>query len=181
MSTAVDTDISEHEAVESLERLGLSNYAAQVFVALQSLNVGTAKQIHEETDVPRSQEYGAAEELADFGLVEIQKSTPKRYRPVSLDTARGQFAERLKREADRAFSFLKAQRETQVDGEMRGDVWITHGRDPVHHRVGNLPVRRRRRYSSLLHRLHWSRRSPRRPSSRRPSPLRSASSARVRP
>ncbi|WP_435185359.1 TrmB family transcriptional regulator [Halobellus sp. EA9] len=138
MSPEVDTDVSEHEAVEALERLGLSNYGARVFVALQRLGVATAKQIHEETDVPRSQVYGAAEELLDLGLVELQQSTPKRYRPVGLDTARRQLAERMKREADRAFSFLEAQREARTDRETRDDVWTIHGREPVHNRVEEL-------------------------------------------
>ena len=131
-------NLSEHEAVSSLERLGLSNYAARVFIALQRLGVGTAKQIHEETDVPRSQVYGAAEELADLGLVELQQSTPKRYRPVSLDTARRQLAESLKRDADRAFAFLEAQRAARTEEETRDDVWTVRGREPVNRRVVEL-------------------------------------------
>jgi sugar-specific transcriptional regulator TrmB len=133
-----DTEISEHEAVSSLEHLGLGNYAARVFIALQRLGVGTAKQIHDETDVPRSQVYGAADELVDIGLVELQQSTPKRYRPVSLDTARRQLAERMQREADRAFAFLEAQRESRIESETRDDVWTIHGREPVHNRVVEL-------------------------------------------
>ncbi|RLM53581.1 TrmB family transcriptional regulator [Halobellus sp. Atlit-31R] len=131
-------DLSEHEAVASLERLGLSNYAARAFVALQRLGVGTAKQIHEETDVPRSQVYGAADELAEIGLVELQQSTPKRYRPVSLDTARRQLAESLKREADQAFAFLEAQRAARTERESRDDVWTIRGREPVNNRVVEL-------------------------------------------
>ncbi|WP_144900796.1 TrmB family transcriptional regulator [Halobellus captivus] len=131
-------DPSEHDAVESLERLGLSNYAARVFVALHRLGVGTAKQIHEETDVPRSQVYGAAEELLDRGLVELQQSTPKRYRPTGLDTARRRLAEDLQADADRAFSYLKAQRRARTERETRDDVWTVRGREPVHGRVVEL-------------------------------------------
>jgi len=129
---------SEHDAVDSLERLGLSNYAARVLVALHRLGVGTAKQIHEETDVPRSQVYGAAEELLDRGLVELQQSTPKRYRPTGLDTARRRLAEELKTEADRAFSFLEAQRRARTEQETRDDVWTVRGREPVNGRVVEL-------------------------------------------
>ncbi|QCC47582.1 TrmB family transcriptional regulator [Halobellus limi] len=132
------SDVSEHDAVAALERLGLSNYAARVFVALQRLGVGTARQIHEDTEVPRSQVYGAAEELTDLGLVELQQSTPKRYRPVDLDTARRQLAEALKSEADRAFSFLRAQRSARSERETRDDVWTTRGREPINGRVTEL-------------------------------------------
>lgn len=129
---------SEHEAVESLERLGLSNYAARVFVALQRLGVGTAKEIHDVADVPRSQVYGAAEELEDLGLVELQQSTPKRYRPVSLDAARRSLAESLKVEADRAFDYLEAARAQRTAGETRDDVWTVRGREPVNSRAVEL-------------------------------------------
>ncbi|SFG13797.1 Sugar-specific transcriptional regulator TrmB [Halopelagius inordinatus] len=125
----------EHEAVESLEALGLSNYAARVFVALQKLGVGTAKQIHELANVPRSQVYGAAEELESLGLVELQQSTPKRYRPVGLDAARRRLAEELKSEADRAFDYLEAARRQRTSGETRDDVWTVRGREPASNRL----------------------------------------------
>jgi len=138
MNAPDSTDVTEHEAVAALELLGLSNYAARVFVALQRLGVGTARQIHEDTDVPRSQVYGAAEELTELGLLELQQSTPKRYRPVDLDTARRQLAEALKSEADRAFSFLEAQRSAQAERETRDDVWTIRGREPISARIVEL-------------------------------------------
>jgi sugar-specific transcriptional regulator TrmB len=129
---------SEHEAIEALERLGLSNYAARVFVALQRLGVGTAKEIHDVAGVPRSQVYGAADELEALGLVELQQSTPKRYRPVGLDAARRSLAEQLKNEADRAFDYLEAARRERTAGETRDDVWTVRGREPVNNRVVEL-------------------------------------------
>jgi sugar-specific transcriptional regulator TrmB len=129
---------SEHEAVEALERLGLSNYAARVFVALQRLGVGTAKEIHDVAGVPRSQVYGAADELEALGLVELQQSTPKRYRPVGLDAARRSLAEQLENEADRAFDYLEAARQERTVGETRDDVWTVRGREPVTNRVVEL-------------------------------------------
>jgi sugar-specific transcriptional regulator TrmB len=132
------TSNTEHEAVQSLERLGLSNYGARVFLALQKLGVGTAKEIHDVVGVPRSQVYGAADELESLGLVELQQSTPKRYRPVSLDAARQRLAEELQTEADRAFDYLEAARRQRTAGETREDVWTVRGREPIHNRVVEL-------------------------------------------
>ncbi|MFC6825610.1 TrmB family transcriptional regulator [Halopelagius fulvigenes] len=135
----------EHEAVESLEALGLSNYAARVFVALQKLGAGTAKEIHDLANVPRSQVYGAAEELESLGLVELQQATPKRYRPVGLDAARRRLAEELKSEADRAFDYLEAARRQRTSGETRDDVWTVRGREPVNNRLIELAERAKER------------------------------------
>jgi sugar-specific transcriptional regulator TrmB len=134
-------DRGDHEAVESLERLGLSNYEARVFLALQKLGSGTAKDIHDVAGVPRSQVYGAAESLEERGLVELQRSTPKRYRPVDLDAARTRLAARLEREQERAFDHLERVRRERSGEETREEVWTVRGRGPVADRAAKLIAR----------------------------------------
>ena len=56
-------------AVEQLKALGLSTYAARTFVALVSLGEGTAPDVSEVADVPRTRVYDAADELRDRGPV----------------------------------------------------------------------------------------------------------------
>jgi sugar-specific transcriptional regulator TrmB len=129
---------SEHDAIESLERLGLSNYEARVFVALQKLGTGTAREVHRVADIPRSQVYGAADELEARGLVEIQQSTPKRYRPVSLESARSRLSERLEKEQERAFDYLETVQREQRGEETRDDVWTVRGRESVDDRTVDL-------------------------------------------
>lgn len=138
---AAATGVEEAAAVESLERLGLSNYEARVFLALQALGVGTAREIHEVAGVPRSQVYGAADELVSRGLLERQQSTPKRYRPVSIPTAKELLTARLERERDRAFEFLEAVRAEQRPAETREDVWSLRGQEAVTERVIELAER----------------------------------------
>ncbi|MFB6188283.1 MAG: TrmB family transcriptional regulator, partial [Halapricum sp.] len=130
--------MSTQDAVEALKRLGLPNYQAQVFVALQQLGVGTAQDISEVSDVPRSQVYGAADDLAVRGLVEVTESSPKQYRPVSLATARQQLSTRLEREQRRAFENLDALRETTPDRTGGQDVSTLRGRQPIDDRVASL-------------------------------------------
>lgn len=129
---------SEHDAVESLEHLGLSNYEARVFVALQKLGTGTAREVHRVADIPRSQVYGAADELEARGLVEIQQSTPKRYRPVSLDAARSHLTRRLEQEQERAFDYLETVQREQRGEETRDDVWTIRGRESIDDRTVDL-------------------------------------------
>ena len=133
-----DAEFDEEDAVNALERLGLSNYEARVFVALQRLGVGTAKEIHEVAEVPRSQVYGAAESLEGRGLVELQQSTPKRYRPVSLEAAKRRLTQRIEREREHAFDYLASVRQESGRRESRDDVWTVRGREPVSNRVAEL-------------------------------------------
>lgn len=130
--------MSTQDAVESLKRLGLPNYQARVFVALQRLGEGTAQEIAEISDVPRSQVYGAGDDLADRGLVEVTESSPKRYRPVSLEAAREQLLSRIEREGERAFENLAELRTEPPDHAGGQDVSTLRGRQPIDDRIAQL-------------------------------------------
>lgn len=127
--------VSAADAAEALQRLGLSSYEAGVFVALQQLGEGTAAAVSDVSDVPRSQVYGAAEDLAERGLVELVESSPKRYRPVGLETARRQLTARIERETEQAFETLAAVRGDHADGSEDGGVATLRGRHPIDERV----------------------------------------------
>lgn len=82
-------------AIEHLEGFGLSAYAARTFVALASLGSGTAKDVSEISDIPRTRVYDAAQELHDRGLVDIRQSTPKEFWPISSETTGRKFEQEL--------------------------------------------------------------------------------------
>jgi len=121
----------------ALQRLGLSTYEASVFVALQRVDSATASDVADLADVPRSQVYGAAEDLADRGLVDVQHGSPKRYRAVSLSAAREQLRRDFEREHERAFEALE---ELEASGpgaeERQEEIWTVAGRGTIDARVG---------------------------------------------
>ncbi|MDL5361825.1 TrmB family transcriptional regulator [Halalkalicoccus sp. NIPERK01] len=129
----------ETAALDALERLGLSNYEAKVFIALQTLGTGTARDVYRVSEIPRSQVYGAAESLAERGLIEVQHSTPMQYRPVSLAEAEELLEERFERERTQAFDYLAEVRERHDPGpEEREDIWSVNGVDHVSDRIEHL-------------------------------------------
>lgn len=130
--------MSSEEAVTSLKRLGLPNYQARVFVALQQLGKGTAQEISDVSDVPRSQVYGAADDLADRGLVEMIESSPKQYQAVSLAAAREQLTSRLEREREQAFERLTELRSPPADEQITQAVSTLRGRQPINERITEL-------------------------------------------
>ncbi|QDX41208.1 TrmB family transcriptional regulator [Salarchaeum sp. JOR-1] len=130
--------MNESAAVDALARLGLSTYEARVFVALQRLGTGTASDVAEVADVPRSQVYGAAEDLEHAGLLEVQQTTPRRYRPVSLDAARDHLRERFEDDRDRAFDYIESVQGELADGdENREAIWTVTGTDAVTDRIAD--------------------------------------------
>ncbi|WP_440772161.1 TrmB family transcriptional regulator [Natronorubrum sp. DTA28] len=75
------------EAVKTLTELGLTQYEARCFVALTRLSTGTAKEISQVADVPRSRVYDTIERLEKKGLVDVQQTEPREYKAVSVETA----------------------------------------------------------------------------------------------
>jgi sugar-specific transcriptional regulator TrmB len=131
--------MEEGDAVASLERLGLTTYEAKVFIALQKLGSGTAREASRVADVPRSQVYSVTESLEDRGLVEIQQSSPMQYRPVSIDEARKTLRERFETESERAFGYVESVRnERGGEREEQEAIWTLSGRDHVSERAAEL-------------------------------------------
>lgn len=124
------TEDAESVAVEQLERFGLSSYAARTFVALASLGAGTAREVSQVSDVPRTRVYGAVEELQEQGLVDVQDSSPKRFWATSPETASRSFEHDFERRVDLLRSALD-EIEPEERGSTEQNVWTVDGGEAV--------------------------------------------------
>jgi len=123
--------MNDDDAIEGLKRLGLTTYEARVFLGLQKLGSGTASEVSDVADVPRSQVYGAAEGLEQRGLIETQQSTPTVYRPVSPEQARRQLLDQLAETGAETFDYLDAIQGSQESQERTESIWMVNGEDSV--------------------------------------------------
>ncbi|MDS0297185.1 TrmB family transcriptional regulator [Halogeometricum sp. S1BR25-6] len=121
-------------AVEQLEALGLSVYAARTLVALDSLERGTAQEVSEVSEVPRTRVYDAVEELRERGLVDVQQSSPKQFWAVSAETVRRRFEREYTNRLDALLEALDAVDSPPRTTEQRG-VWTVTGRESVTDRL----------------------------------------------
>lgn len=130
----MDADQERSVAIQQLKTLGLSTYAARTFVGLVSLDSGTAQEVSDVVDVPRTRVYDAVEELQDRGLVDIQQSNPKRFRVSSVETASRHFEQRYRQRVNVLKEVLNALETRTHTAEQRG-VWTVTGRDTVTERA----------------------------------------------
>lgn len=131
--------MDERDAVRALETLGLTSYEARVFIALQKLDTGTARDVSRIADVPRSQVYGAAEKLEDRGLIEVQQSNPMRYRPVDLEAAKTHLRSRFETHQSEAFRYLERVERDRADaGDQKEDIWTVQESGRIDARVCDL-------------------------------------------
>lgn len=128
------------DVVGLLQELGLKEYEARCFVALTQLPDGTAKQISEISEVPRTRVYDAIRVLEAQGLVEVQHADPKRFRAVTVEEAAGT----LRRKYEDRITTLETQLANvePVDGEEEPDaiheVWSLTGHEAIRSRTLDL-------------------------------------------
>ena len=135
----MDTTEKLTEAIEVLQQLGLKEYEARCFVGLSRLHTGTAKQLSETTEVPRTRVYDAIRVLEAQGLVEIQHSSPQQFRAVPLDeateTLREQYEDRVERLQDALASVEVVDEDDETPVQQ---VWSMAGRAGIENRTNDL-------------------------------------------
>jgi sugar-specific transcriptional regulator TrmB len=124
-------------AIEQLKAFGLSTYAARTFVALVGLESGTAQDVSEVEDVPRTRVYDAADELEQRGLVDVEESTPQRFRVVSRETAGKHLHREFTRRVNRLREALDSIETTTRATEQRG-IWTVSEQKRITERVVTL-------------------------------------------
>ncbi len=125
------------EAVDLLTRFGFTEYEAKCYVALVRLEDGTAREISEVADVPRARVYDCVDALNEAGFVDVQGSSPKRYRGVTPETAIDAIERDVERDIDRLGTLLPQLR-TSPDESDGGDVWVMEGLDAVGERLADM-------------------------------------------
>ncbi|AXG09457.1 TrmB family transcriptional regulator [Haloplanus rubicundus] len=135
----MNTHETVEEAVEVLQQLGLKEYEAKCFVGLSRLSTGTAKQLSEITDVPRTRVYDAVRVLEAQGLVEVQHSSPQRFRAVPLEEATETLRDQYEARVDRLTNALEqADPVDQTDEDPIQEVWSMSGTDAIANRSNQL-------------------------------------------
>lgn len=128
------------QAVGLLQELGLKEYEAKCFVALSRLPQGTAKDVSDISDVPRTRVYDATRVLETKGLVEVQHSNPQQFRAVDV----GEAIATLDREYESRMHELRSalqniERVTQsTEGESGQEVWSLSGETAITNRLCQL-------------------------------------------
>lgn len=135
----MSTDDALEEAIDVLQELGLREYEARCFVGLSRLPTGTAREISDVTDVPRTRVYEATRVLAAEGLVEVQHSSPQQFRAVSLTEAAEILREQYEHRVDRLTDALSGieQLESTSDESVQ-EVWAMTGTESIANRTQRL-------------------------------------------
>ncbi|MFU8866929.1 TrmB family transcriptional regulator [Natronococcus sp.] len=129
-------DETTDEAISLLQDLGLQEYEARCFMALNKLPSGTAKEIHEISEVPRTRVYDAIRVLESQGLVEVQHSSPQVYRAVGTDEATQILRQRYNDRVDTLETHLQNTKTEEIEDDSSvQEVWSLRGHDAIESRT----------------------------------------------
>lgn len=137
----MDEHSKETRSIELLQQLGLKEYEARCFVALARLPSGTAKEISENSEVPRTRVYDATRVLESKGLVEIQHSSPQRFRAVPVEEATTTLRQEYEQRTDRlreALAAIEPVEPGEEDTEVTHEVWALSGAGAIEARTNEL-------------------------------------------
>ena len=132
---------NQQQSIDVLQQLGLKEYEARCFVALARLPKGTAKQINEISEVPRTRVYDAIRVLETKGLVEIQHSNPQQFRAVPIEEAAETLRQEYESRTDTLIEALAAIEPEEPDGgdeEITHEVWALSGTTAITNRTQQL-------------------------------------------
>lgn len=127
---------NHQDAIELLQQLGLKEYEARCFVALARRENGTAKDISETSEVPRTRVYDAIRVLEAQGLVEVQHSSPQRFRAVPLDEATETLRDQYEARIERLSEALETAEDVDPGQEEAiQEVWTMSGERAIENRA----------------------------------------------
>lgn len=130
----------QNRAIEGLEQFGLREYEAKCFVSLTKITSGTAREVSEHIDVPRTRVYEAVRSLESDGLVEIHHSSPQRFRAIPIAEALQVLEEKHENRIDRLGQSLRQLKRT-TDFETGGgdhEIWSLAGTETITTRAKRL-------------------------------------------
>lgn len=113
--------------VESLKKLGLTEYEAKVYSALVYFDRAEVKQIYELLDAPKPSVYQSLRSLTDKGLVQVINAKPAVYRATPPKIAIRHMADVHRKAEDMALLELEELEKHRVDAEYPDVLWSLYG------------------------------------------------------
>ena len=126
--------MEQKEIIQTLEKLGLSNYEAKAYLAILSEPPLTGYKLSKVSGVPRSRIYETIEKLTAKGLVLTQNGETCLVKPVSFES----FLERKEKENRQNIDYLReVLSQIKKPPEDQG-IWNISGRDQIIEAINQL-------------------------------------------
>ncbi len=124
--------------IESLKKMGLTEYEAKTFIALNRIKGGTVSDINLTSDIPRAAIYSAMSKLEEKGLVEVEHGKPMRYRSIVPAKAINKLRDSINTESERVLNYLEEAYQEVESPEQAESMWTMRGVMNLHTKFSDL-------------------------------------------
>jgi sugar-specific transcriptional regulator TrmB len=115
--------MDEKSAIETLKILGLTEYEAKSYIALNSIGIAKATDINAASGVPRSAVYGTLAKLEEKGLIETEYGKPMRYKSIEPSKAIKKLINFINTTSEDLIDFLDKYKAKNELGQPTESVW----------------------------------------------------------
>ncbi len=116
--------------INSLKDIGLNRYEAQAYIGLTKIISGTADEIAQISNLPRSRIYDILNELEKKGFVNIKRERPLKYQVIEPKIIFRKEKETLINNLNKTESKLEEIYKNQIT-EVQAPVWLIHSPEKI--------------------------------------------------
>ena len=120
----------QDQIIESLQKLGLTVYEAQVYNTLNNIITSTATEISAKSNVPRSKVYNVLKRLNEKGYIEVEKGRPIKYTVNPANDIFRKEKEKLIKQLNETEKILMNNYENQIS-QVEAPMWLIHNQDKI--------------------------------------------------
>jgi HTH-type transcriptional regulator, sugar sensing transcriptional regulator len=131
---SIELDVQKEEILTLLGRMGLSDYEAKTYLALVMRSHGSAEDVAESADIPRTSAYKVLDNLKGKGFVLSRGGRPAVFHPVPPM----EIKERMVADLDRIFRQLDSVKGSLSDRGTPQLVYTITGREKVLAKIGEM-------------------------------------------
>ena len=116
--------------IKILKKLGLNRYEALTYIGINKIISGTADEIAQISDLPRSRIYDILNELEKKGFVEVKRGRPIKYSVIEPKIIIKKEKNELINELDECEEELQKLYDDKIS-EVRAPVWLIHSNEDI--------------------------------------------------
>ncbi|MHA1238925.1 MAG: TrmB family transcriptional regulator [Candidatus Odinarchaeia archaeon] len=143
------------DLIRSLRRIGLTEYEAEVYLALLSLGSATASDISKKCRVPISKIYEVIRSLIKRELIEVQPTRPKKFRPLDPDKTITPQIKLIKNELDSLTKEIRTYYQNPLKANAPDVFWLFNGKKELKHKTEELIRKAREELLIIAQEIHY--------------------------
>ena len=122
-------------AIETLKKLGFTEYEARAYISLVGFGMATAREIHESSGVPQGRIYSVLRSLSDKNFIEVQNGNPSYYYAENPGAILNKLKTEINNSINESIEYLS---NLHLNSKPPSPIWAIHSEWGIKNRIKTL-------------------------------------------